>query len=103
METTLITNLTVSDICNGFTYSKLEEKYTSIMSRLEKLNESRRQQESKVKALELFLNTALNSDCVLEEWNETAWSVMIDKAEVNKDRSITFKFYNGTEITESLN
>lgn len=26
METTLITNLTVSDICNGFTYSKLEEK-----------------------------------------------------------------------------
>ena len=73
------------------------------MSRLEKLNESRRQQESKVKALELFLNTALNSDSVLEAWNETAWSVMIDRAEVNKDRSITFKFYNGTEITESLN
>ncbi|MBQ3426851.1 MAG: recombinase family protein [Clostridia bacterium] len=84
-------------------YIKLEEKYTSIMSRLERLKESRKQQESKVKALELFLNTALNSDSVLEEWNETAWSVMIDTAVVNNDRSITFKFYNGTEITESLN
>ena len=35
---------------------------------------------------------------VLTEWNDTIWSVMIGKAIVHRDKSITFVFYNGSEV-----
>ena len=35
---------------------------------------------------------------VMHDWNDTIWTVMIEKAIVHKDGQITFVFQNGTEI-----
>lgn len=36
---------------------------------------------------------------MLTEWNSEIWSILVDKAIVNSDYSITFKFKNGIEKT----
>ncbi len=35
---------------------------------------------------------------VLTEWNDTIWIVMVEKAIVHRDKSITFVFYNGSKV-----
>ena len=40
------------------------------------------------------------SPLILEEWDDTIWTVMVEKAIVHRDGSITFHFYNGGIITE---
>lgn len=35
---------------------------------------------------------------LLDEWNDTIWTVMVEKAVIHRDGQITFVFYNGTEI-----
>ena len=35
---------------------------------------------------------------LLEEWDDTIWMVMVEKAVIHKDKKITFKFYNGAVI-----
>ncbi len=32
------------------------------------------------------------------EWDDTVWTVMVEKAIVHKDKSITFVFYNCSEV-----
>ena len=39
----------------------------------------------------------LSKESVLDEWNEELWMIMVEKATVHRDKSITFKFYNGKE------
>lgn len=33
------------------------------------------------------------------EWDETIFNFTLEKAAVHKDKSITFKFYSGYEVT----
>lgn len=35
---------------------------------------------------------------VMHDWNDTIWTVMVEKAIVHNDEQITFVFQNGTEI-----
>jgi len=35
---------------------------------------------------------------VLDKWDDTIWTVMVEKGIVHRDGHITFVFYNGTEI-----
>ncbi len=39
-----------------------------------------------------------NKPTVLSEWNDTLWTVMVEKAIVHKNGEITFVFYNGTKF-----
>jgi hypothetical protein len=34
----------------------------------------------------------------MHDWNDTIWTVMIEKAIIHKDGKITFVFYNGAKI-----
>jgi len=36
---------------------------------------------------------------MVEEWDESLWTLMIEKAIAGKDGSIKFVFYNGIDIT----
>ena len=36
---------------------------------------------------------------VLHEWSDTIWMTVVEKAIINKNKNITFHFYNG-EIVE---
>ena len=46
----------------------------------------------------LYIRTLKKQPEVMHDWNDTIWTVMIEKAIVLKDGQITFVFQNGTEI-----
>ena len=46
-----------------------------------------------------FINSLKEADSILLEWNDNVWRLMVENGLVHRDGSITFKFYNGTEIT----
>lgn len=46
----------------------------------------------------LYIRTLKKQPEVMYEWDDTSWTVMIEKAIVHKDGQITFVFRNGTEI-----
>ena len=41
----------------------------------------------------------MKNPTLLEEWDDTIWMTMVEKAVIHKDKRITFKFYNGAEKT----
>ena len=49
--------------------------------------------------MSLFICTLKKQPDILEEWDDTIWTMMVKKAIVHRDGSITFVFYNGTQIT----
>ena len=51
-----------------------------------------------IKAMALYIRTLKKQPTVLSEWNDTLWTVMVEKAIVHKNGEITFVFYNGTKV-----
>ena len=49
--------------------------------------------------LQSFLESLKQKESVLDEWKEELWMIMVEKATVHRDKSITFKLYNGKETT----
>ena len=47
----------------------------------------------------LYIRTLKKQPEVLQEWNDTIWTVMVEKAIVHRNGEITFVFYNGTKIS----
>ena len=47
----------------------------------------------------LYIRTLKKQPEVLQEWNDTIWTVMVEKAIVHRNGEITFVFYNGTEMS----
>ena len=46
----------------------------------------------------LYIRTLKKQPTVLSEWNDTLWTVMVEKAIVHRNGEITFVFYNGTKV-----
>ena len=46
-----------------------------------------------------FLSALNKSEAMLNSWNERIWMLMVENGVVNRDKTITFKFTSGTEIT----
>lgn len=46
----------------------------------------------------LYIRTLKKQPEVMHDWNDTIWTVMIEKAIVHRNGEITFAFANGTEI-----
>ena len=51
------------------------------------------------KDMALFIRTLKKQPKVLDKWDDTIWTVTVEKGIVHRDGRITFVFYNGTEIT----
>ncbi len=66
--------------------------------KLEMLKVERESRLKKSRAIQVQINLLKNSKRVLTEWNSTVWTVMVEKAVVHRDGSITFHFYNGQNI-----
>lgn len=79
-------------------YEALTERYEKASTELERLQTLRTTQSQKDKSMALYIRTLKKQPTVLHEWSDTIWTVMVEKAIVHKDGSITFIFYNGTEI-----
>lgn len=46
----------------------------------------------------LYTRTLKKQPEVMHDWNDTIWTVMIEKTIVHRNGEITFVFANGTEI-----
>lgn len=80
-------------------YETLTERYEAASAELERLQNLRTRRIQQDKAMSLFIRTLKKQPDVLEEWDDTIWTMMVEKAIVHRDSSITFVFYNGTEIS----
>ena len=68
------------------------------MAELERLQNLRTRRSQQDKAMSLFIRTLKKQPDILEEWDDTIWTMMVEKAIVHRDSSITFVFYNGSKI-----
>ena len=80
-------------------YNSLNKRYEDAVSKLEKLKAERTLRQQQDKAMSLFIRTLKKNPLVLDKWDDTIWTVMVEKGIVHRDGHITFVFYNGTEIT----
>lgn len=54
---------------------------------------------AKAKSMELFIESIKDKPDVIDCWNSDLWILLVDKAIVHHDKSITFVFKNMKEIT----
>ena len=80
-------------------YKTLTERYEAAAAELERLQNLRTRRSQQDKAMSLFIRTLKKQPDILEEWDDTIWTMMVEKAIVHRERSITFVFYNGKQIT----
>lgn len=76
----------------------LNARFETVTKELHFLKEEREKRIKKDNALSLHIRNLKKSKKVLTEWDDTVWTVMVEKAVVHKDKSITFIFYNGSKV-----
>lgn len=79
-------------------YEVLTQRYETAVAELDRLQNLRSIRRQKDKAMALYIRTLKKQPTVLSEWNDTLWTVMVEKAIVHKNGEITFVFYNGTKV-----
>lgn len=79
-------------------YETLTRRYEAAAAELDRLQGIRALKVQQDKQMALFIRTLKKQPDRMEAWDDTIWTVMVEKAIVHKDNSITFHFYNGTEI-----
>jgi hypothetical protein len=79
-------------------YEALTQRYEAAATELERLQKERTLRKQQDKAMGLFIRTLKKQPDVLDAWDDTIWTVMVEKAIVHKDGAVTFVFYNGSEI-----
>ena len=81
-------------------YADLTDRFGKLADRLQALKTERDYRKKQDSAMRLHMRMLKRSPLVLEEWDDTIWTVMVEKAIVHRDGSITFHFYNGGVVTE---
>jgi hypothetical protein len=79
-------------------YDELTKRYESTKSKLDRVLIEKSRKESQLLRLDCFISRLKDSPYIIEEWNEELWNVLLESATVQRNKSITFKFKNGTEI-----
>lgn len=79
-------------------YEALTERYEKAAAELERLQALRTSRSQQDKKMALYIRTLKKQPEVMHDWDDTIWTVMIEKAIVHKGGQITFVFQNGTEI-----
>lgn len=79
-------------------YEALSERYEKATAELEKLQSAKTSRCRQDKRIALFIRTLNKQPLLLDEWDDTIWTVMVEKAIIHRNSEITFVFYNGTEI-----
>lgn len=80
-------------------YNELSLRYDEAKKALEEAMQDKIYKQGQGIKLQSFLESLKQKESVLDEWNEELWMIMVEKATVHRDKSITFKFYNGKETT----
>lgn len=78
--------------------SELNKQYTEKKSEYDKLLAQKNSRLNKIKELKQFVNELNKSDVSLTEFNDDLWRNMIEKVTIYKDKKMTFRFLDGTDI-----
>lgn len=79
-------------------YEALTKQYEEQKSSLDKAAKEKAYKTGKATKMRAYLEAMKQADDCIEEWSEEAWILMVERATVNKDKTITFKFVNSKEI-----
>ena len=79
-------------------YEALTKRYETAAAELERLQSLRTARSQQDKKMALYIRILKKQPEVMHDWNDTIWTVMVEKAIVHKDGQITFVFQNGTDI-----
>ncbi len=74
-------------------YQNLVERHKALTDELDKLSKGKTDKESKVTKLNAFVSVMSKSDDKLSDWNERIWMLMVEKAIVQRDKSVKFIFH----------
>ena len=80
-------------------YDELSTQYESEKNDLDKTLENRAYKKAQEIKMKAYLEKIKKADNYLPEWSNDVWMIMVEKAIVNRDKTITFKFTSGTEIS----
>lgn len=80
-------------------YKELEARYEKTKNKLDELNDEKQIRKGKLLELNSYLATFKEAGKTITDWDDNLWMTVLDKAIVNRDRSITFKFIVGIDIT----
>ena len=79
-------------------YETLTQQYEAVTGALERLQKERVLRGQQDKSVAQFIRAFRKQPETLTDWDDTVWTMMVEKAIVHRDGGITFVFYNGTEI-----
>lgn len=79
-------------------YAELEDKYKNKESEYKNLINQKEERKLKESNINTFIETLKKGEILLE-WDDGIFNFTLEKAIVHKDKSITFKFYSGYEVT----
>jgi len=85
------------DFKEGKTYL---DRHRKSSERVDELESIRSERISKAKMIDRFIRDIGSRPLALTAFDEKLWLAVIDIATVSRDGNITFKFRNGSEITE---
>ncbi|NLD48916.1 MAG: hypothetical protein GX660_17285, partial [Clostridiaceae bacterium] len=80
-------------------YEEFSAQYELEKNVLDKALEKRAYKQAQQIKMKAYLEEIKKADNYLPEWSNDVWMLMVEKAIVNKDKTITFKFTSGTEVT----
>ena len=80
-------------------YNGYVDRYERVKARYDSLAELRREKQAKARAIDRFAATLAKRDGLLKEFDSRLWLTVLDYATVNRDKTVTFRFYDGTEVT----
>ena len=79
-------------------YNALVARYDKASARVAELDEERLVKLRKADAFNDYIYVLKNADAKIEVFDDTIWTVALDKAIVNSDKTITFIFRDGAEV-----
>lgn len=80
-------------------YEELSAQYEADKNALDKYIEKRGYKQAQEIKMKADLEEIKKADNYLPEWSNDVWMLMVESGTVNRDKTITFKFTSGTEVT----
>lgn len=81
-------------------YNGYVERYEKAKSRYDELAILRKEKQTRASVIDRFLAILRKRDELLAEFDNRLWLALVDYAEVHRDGTLTFHFFDGTAITE---
>lgn len=81
-------------------YQALSERYDKAKDKLEKANDELFLKKARQKNLDAIVAKMEELNTVLLEWSDEIWLTLIEEAVAHENRTLTFKFKNGYNITK---